>query len=51
MCVNEKQGSETVKLQGEVVRTEKVLKVFGLNCLEQQRVEVKKQVQAGWNVW
>ncbi|KAK3532187.1 hypothetical protein QTP86_009294 [Hemibagrus guttatus] len=53
MCVNEREGSGTVRLQGEEVKKVQEFKYLGstvqsnLYCGK----EVKKRVQAGWNGW
>ncbi|KAK3518494.1 hypothetical protein QTP70_001487 [Hemibagrus guttatus] len=53
MCVNEREGSETVRLQGEEVK--KVQEFKYLESTVQSNgewaKEVKKRVQAGWNGW
>ncbi|KAK3506247.1 hypothetical protein QTP70_012801 [Hemibagrus guttatus] len=53
MCVNEREGSGTVRLQGEEVK--KVLEFKYLGSTVQSNgecgKEVKKRVQAGWNGW
>ncbi|KAK3543094.1 hypothetical protein QTP70_010647 [Hemibagrus guttatus] len=53
MCVNEREGSGTVRLQGEEVK--KVLEFKFLGSTVQINgecgKEVKKRVQAGWNGW
>ncbi|KAK3539988.1 hypothetical protein QTP70_019636, partial [Hemibagrus guttatus] len=53
MCVNEKEGSGTVRLQGEEVK--KVQEFKYLESTVQSNGEsgkkVKKPVQAGWNGW
>ncbi|KAK3552760.1 hypothetical protein QTP86_022345, partial [Hemibagrus guttatus] len=53
MCVNEREGSGTVRLQGE--EEKKVQEFKYLNSTVQSNgecgKEVKKQVQAGWNGW
>ncbi|KAK3524837.1 hypothetical protein QTP86_007578 [Hemibagrus guttatus] len=48
MCVNEREGSGTVRLQGEEVK-----KVQGSTVQSNGECgkEVKKRVQAGWNGW
>ncbi|KAK3571170.1 hypothetical protein QTP86_003655 [Hemibagrus guttatus] len=52
-CVNEREGSGTVRLQGEEVK--KVLEFKYLGSTVQSNgeceKEVKKRVQAGWNGW
>ncbi|KAK3517926.1 hypothetical protein QTP70_027537, partial [Hemibagrus guttatus] len=53
MCVNEREGSGTVRLQGEEVK--KVQEFMYLGSTVQSNgecgKEVKKRVQAGWNGW
>ncbi|KAK3554723.1 hypothetical protein QTP70_032624 [Hemibagrus guttatus] len=53
MCVNERGGSGTVRLQGEEVK--KVLEFKYLGSTVQSNgecgKEVKKRVQSGWNGW
>ncbi|MCJ8736954.1 hypothetical protein PDJAM_G00018110 [Pangasius djambal] len=53
MCVNEREGSGTVRLQGEEVKKVQEFKYLGStvqsNC--ECGKEVKKRVQAGWNGW
>ncbi|KAK3529997.1 hypothetical protein QTP86_009383 [Hemibagrus guttatus] len=53
MCVNERDGSGTVRLQGEEVN--KVQEFKNLESIVQSNgecgKEVKKRVQAGWNGW
>ncbi|KAI5086421.1 hypothetical protein C0J45_24008, partial [Silurus meridionalis] len=53
MCVNEREGSGVVRLQGEEV--EKVEEFRYLGSTVQSNVEcvreVKKRVQAGWSGW
>ncbi|KAK3546377.1 hypothetical protein QTP70_026172, partial [Hemibagrus guttatus] len=53
MCVNEREGNGTVRLQGEEVK--KVLEFKYLGSTVQSNgecgKEVKKRVQAGWNGW
>ncbi|KAK3550584.1 hypothetical protein QTP70_000364 [Hemibagrus guttatus] len=53
MCVNERDGSGTVRLQGEEVK--KVQEFNYLGSIVQSNgecgKEVKKRVQAGWNGW
>ncbi|KAK3525956.1 hypothetical protein QTP70_011401 [Hemibagrus guttatus] len=53
MCVNEREGSGTVRLQGEEVK--KVLEFKYLGSTVQSNgecgKEVKKRVQAGWKGW
>ncbi|KAK3537900.1 hypothetical protein QTP70_022440, partial [Hemibagrus guttatus] len=43
MCVNEREGSGTVRLQGEEVKKVQEFKYLGST--------VQKRVQAGWNGW
>ncbi|KAK3511474.1 hypothetical protein QTP70_008953 [Hemibagrus guttatus] len=53
MCVNEREGSGTVRLQGEEVK--KVQEFMYLGSTVQSNgecgKEVKKRMQAGWNGW
>ncbi|KAK3516099.1 hypothetical protein QTP70_005395 [Hemibagrus guttatus] len=51
MCVNEREGSGTVRLQGEEVK--KVQEYLGSTVQSNGECgkEVKKRVQAGWNGW
>ncbi|KAK3563223.1 hypothetical protein QTP86_018276 [Hemibagrus guttatus] len=53
MCVNEREGSGTVRLQGEEVKKVQEFKYLGLTvqCNGECGKEVKKRVQAGWNGW
>ncbi|KAK3543382.1 hypothetical protein QTP70_018404, partial [Hemibagrus guttatus] len=53
MCVNEREGSGTVKLQGEEVKKVQEFKYLGstVQSNEECGKEVKKRVQAGWNGW
>ncbi|KAK3545752.1 hypothetical protein QTP70_011318 [Hemibagrus guttatus] len=53
MCVNEREGSETVRLQGEEVKKVQELKYLGSTVQSNGEYgkEVKKRVQAGWNGW
>ncbi|KAK3552293.1 hypothetical protein QTP86_009435 [Hemibagrus guttatus] len=53
MCVNEREGSGTVRLQGEEVKKVQEFKYLGSTVQSngECRKEVKKQVQAGWNGW
>ncbi|KAK3545442.1 hypothetical protein QTP70_007642 [Hemibagrus guttatus] len=53
MCVNEREGSGTVRLQGEEVKKVQELKYLGstVQCNGECAKEVKKRVQAGWNGW
>ena len=55
MCVNERQdnGSDTVKMQGEVVAKVEDFKYLGSIVQSNGECgrEVKKRVQAGWNGW
>ncbi|KAK3559717.1 hypothetical protein QTP86_017709 [Hemibagrus guttatus] len=53
MCVNERQGSGTVRLQGEEVKKVQEFKYLGSTVQSngECRKEVKKRVQAGWNGW
>ncbi|KAK3568845.1 hypothetical protein QTP86_017946 [Hemibagrus guttatus] len=53
MCVNEREGSGTVRLQGEEVKKVQEFKYLGSTVQSngECRKEVKKRVQAGWNGW
>ncbi|KAK3567625.1 hypothetical protein QTP86_020275 [Hemibagrus guttatus] len=53
MCVNEREGSGTVRLQGEEVKKVQEFKYLGLTVQSngESGKEVKKRVQAGWNGW
>ncbi|KAK3574344.1 hypothetical protein QTP86_005155 [Hemibagrus guttatus] len=53
MCVNEREGSGTVRLQGEEVKKVQEFKYLGSTVQSNGECgkEVKKQVQAGWNGW
>ncbi|KAK3527096.1 hypothetical protein QTP86_010830 [Hemibagrus guttatus] len=53
MCVNEREGSGTVRLQGEEVKKVQEFKYLGSTVQSngERGKEVKKQVQAGWNGW
>ncbi|KAK3563728.1 hypothetical protein QTP86_034452 [Hemibagrus guttatus] len=53
MCVNEREGSGTVRLQGEEVKKVQVFKYLGSTVQNNGECakEVKKRVQAGWNGW
>ncbi|KAK3550711.1 hypothetical protein QTP70_003966 [Hemibagrus guttatus] len=53
MCVNEREGSGTVRLQGEEVKKVQEFKYLGstVQCHGECGKEVKKRVQAGWNGW
>ncbi|KAK3562457.1 hypothetical protein QTP86_034097, partial [Hemibagrus guttatus] len=53
MCVNEREGSETVRLQGEEVKKVQEFKYLGSTVQSNGECgkEVKKRVQAGWNGW
>ncbi|KAK3563935.1 hypothetical protein QTP86_006208 [Hemibagrus guttatus] len=53
MCVNEREGSGTVRLQGEEVKKVQEFKYLGSTVQNNGECakEVKKQVQAGWNGW
>ncbi|KAK3525929.1 hypothetical protein QTP70_010997 [Hemibagrus guttatus] len=53
MCVNEREGSGTVRLQGEEVKKVQEFKYLGSTAQSNGECgkEVKKRVQAGWNVW
>ncbi|KAK3568192.1 hypothetical protein QTP86_000235 [Hemibagrus guttatus] len=53
MCVNEREGSGPVRLQGEEVKKVQEFKYLGLTVQSNGECgkEVKKRVQAGWNGW
>ncbi|KAK3528635.1 hypothetical protein QTP70_006349 [Hemibagrus guttatus] len=53
MCVNEREGSGTVRLQGEEVKKVEEFKYLGSTVQSNGECgkEVKKRVQAGWNGW
>ncbi|KAK3559045.1 hypothetical protein QTP86_000049 [Hemibagrus guttatus] len=53
MCVNEREGSGRVRLQGEEVKKVQEFKYLGSTVQSNGECgkEVKKQVQAGWNGW
>ncbi|KAK3530016.1 hypothetical protein QTP86_009917 [Hemibagrus guttatus] len=53
MCVNEREGSGTVRLQGEKMKKVQEFKYFGSTVQSNGECgkEVKKRVQAGWNGW
>ncbi|KAK3539909.1 hypothetical protein QTP70_019554 [Hemibagrus guttatus] len=53
MCVNEREGSGTVRLQGEDVKKVQEFKYLGSTVQSNGECgkEVKKRVQAGWNGW
>ncbi|KAK3574719.1 hypothetical protein QTP86_015389 [Hemibagrus guttatus] len=53
MCVNEREGSGTVRLQGEEVKKVQEFKYLGSTHQSNGECgkEVKKRVQAGWNGW
>ncbi|KAK3511554.1 hypothetical protein QTP70_009660 [Hemibagrus guttatus] len=53
MCVNEKEGSGTVRLQGEDVKKVQEFKYLGSTVQSNGECgkELKKRVQAGWNGW
>ncbi|KAK3537114.1 hypothetical protein QTP70_002125 [Hemibagrus guttatus] len=53
MCVNEREGRGTVRLQGEEVKKVQEFKYLGSTVQSNGECgkEVKKQVQAGWNGW
>ncbi|MCJ8730181.1 hypothetical protein PDJAM_G00181210 [Pangasius djambal] len=53
MCVNEREGSGTVRLQGEEVKKVQEVKYLGSAVQSDGECgkEVKKRVQAGWNGW
>ncbi|KAK3522906.1 hypothetical protein QTP86_007326 [Hemibagrus guttatus] len=52
-CVNEREGSGTVRLQGEEVKKVQQFKYLGSTVQSNGECgkEVKKRVQAGWNGW
>ncbi|KAK3520398.1 hypothetical protein QTP70_024152, partial [Hemibagrus guttatus] len=53
ICVNEREGSGTVRLQGEEVKKVQEFKYLGSTVQNngESGKEVKKRVQAGWNGW
>ncbi|KAK3518544.1 hypothetical protein QTP70_001606 [Hemibagrus guttatus] len=53
MCVNEREGSGTVRLQGEEVKKVQEFKYLRSTVQSNGECgkEVKKRVQAGWNGW
>ncbi|KAK3523752.1 hypothetical protein QTP70_009235 [Hemibagrus guttatus] len=53
MCVNEREGSGTIRLQGEEVKKVQGFKYLGSTVQSNGECgkEVKKRVQAGWNGW
>ncbi|KAK3559246.1 hypothetical protein QTP86_008514 [Hemibagrus guttatus] len=53
MCVNEREGGGTVRLQGEEVKKVQEFKYLGSTVQSNGQCgkEVKKRVQAGWNGW
>ncbi|KAK3517196.1 hypothetical protein QTP70_000864 [Hemibagrus guttatus] len=53
MCVNEREGSGTVRLQGEEVKKVQEFKYLGSTVQSNGECgnEVKKRVLAGWNGW
>ncbi|KAK3570415.1 hypothetical protein QTP86_019292 [Hemibagrus guttatus] len=53
MCVNEREGSGTVRLQGEEVKKVQEFKYLGSTVQSNGECgkEVEKRVQAGWNGW
>ncbi|KAK3559772.1 hypothetical protein QTP86_020723 [Hemibagrus guttatus] len=53
MCVNEREESGTVRLQGEEVKKVQEFKYLGSTVQSNGEYgkEVKKRVQAGWNGW
>ncbi|KAK3537600.1 hypothetical protein QTP70_016993, partial [Hemibagrus guttatus] len=53
MCVNEREGRGTVRLQGEEVKKVQEFKYLGSTVQGNGECgkEVKKRVQAGWNGW
>ncbi|KAK3536218.1 hypothetical protein QTP86_000195 [Hemibagrus guttatus] len=52
-CVNEREGSGTVRLQGEEVKKAQEFKYLGSTVQSNGECgkEVKRRVQAGWNGW
>ncbi|MCJ8734931.1 hypothetical protein PDJAM_G00241020 [Pangasius djambal] len=53
MCVNEREGNRTVRLQGEEVKKVQEFKYLGSTVQSNGECgkELKKRVQAGWNGW
>ena len=53
MCVNERDPSGRVRLQGEEIKTVEDFKYLGSTVQSNGECgkEVKKRVQAGWNGW
>ncbi|KAK3509090.1 hypothetical protein QTP70_020302 [Hemibagrus guttatus] len=53
MCVNEREGGGTVRLQGEEVKKVQEFKYLGSTVQSNGECgkEVKKRLQAGWNGW
>ncbi|KAK3555297.1 hypothetical protein QTP86_014982 [Hemibagrus guttatus] len=53
MCVNKREGSGTVRLQGEEVKKVQEFKYLGSTVQSNGECakDVKKRVQAGWNLW
>ncbi|KAK3517653.1 hypothetical protein QTP70_014779 [Hemibagrus guttatus] len=53
MCVNDREGSGTVRLQGEEVKKVQEFKYLGSTVQSNGECakDVKKRVQAGWNGW
>ncbi|KAK3520892.1 hypothetical protein QTP86_019360 [Hemibagrus guttatus] len=53
VCVNEREGGGTVRLQGEEVKKVQEFKYLGSTVQSNGECgkEVKKRVQAGWNGW
>ncbi|KAK3529945.1 hypothetical protein QTP86_009331 [Hemibagrus guttatus] len=53
MCVNEREGSGRVRLQGEEVKKVQEFRYFGSTVQSNGEFgkEVKKRMQAGWNGW
>ncbi|KAK3564737.1 hypothetical protein QTP86_024867 [Hemibagrus guttatus] len=53
MCVNEREGSGTVRLQGEEVKKVQGFKYLGSTVHSNGECgkEIRKRVQAGWNGW
>ncbi|KAK3525884.1 hypothetical protein QTP70_010940 [Hemibagrus guttatus] len=53
MCVNEREGNGTVRLQGEEVKKVQEFKYLGSTVQSNGECgkEVKKRVQTGWNGW
>ena len=53
MCVNEREPSRTVRLQGAEIQKVEDFKYLGSTVQnnEECRKEVKKRIQTGWNNW